>query len=171
MKLLRGSLPAPGVVARTLSLPSNMNTPAAKRARRRRRALAPGIVPGGWCSRCALCGPAGECLDTVVKSGRCGDWVWYVRNGHQWRRRWLKGIDPKTAKQLAWRAHLAAASKAYNEVLTDEQQDACIAAGARRRCRPRLGDSGTQTGQQYWVGQKCSEKPPAPTPKAGKRKS
>ena len=171
MKLLRGSMPAPGVVARTLLLPPNMNTPAAKRARRRRRALAPGIVPGGWCSRCALCGPAGECLDTVEKSGRCGDWVWYVWNGHQWRRRWLKGIDPKTAKQRAWRAHLAAASKSYNEVLTDEQQDACIAAGARRRCRPRLGDSGMHTGQQYWVGKKCSEKPPAPTPKARKRKS
>ncbi len=150
----------------------NMNTLAAQRARRRRRALAPGILPGGLCSRCALCGPAGECFDGVAhKSGRCGDWVWYVRGGHQWRRRWLKPFDPKTAKQLAWRAHLAAASKAYNELLTDEQQDACIAAGAKRRCRPRLGDSGTQTGQQYWVGKECSEKPPAPAPKAWKRKS
>ena len=143
-----------------------MNSAKAQRARRRRRALAPGIVPGGWCSRCPLCGLAGECFDPAVKSGRCGDWVWYLRNGHQWRRRWVKGFDPKTAKQLAWRAHLAAASKAYNELLTDEQQDACIAAGAKRRCRPRLGDSGSQTGQQYWVGKECSEKPPALAPKA-----
>ncbi len=149
-----------------------MNTPAAKRARRRRRALAPGIVPGGWCSRCALCGPAGECLDDVAnKSGRCGDWVWYVWNDQQWRRRWLKPFDPKTPKQRAWRARLAAASKAYNEVLTDEQQDACVAAGAKRRTRPRLGDSGQQTGQQYLVGKACSEKPPAPARQAGKPKS
>ena len=149
-----------------------MNTLAAQRAGRRRRALAPGIVPGGCCSRCALCGPAGECLDaTALKSGRCGDWVWYVRNGHQWRRRWVKGFDPKTPKQRAWRARLATASKAYNEALTDEQQDACTAAGAKRRTRPRLGDSGPETGHQYWVGKECVEKPPMPASKAGKRKS
>ena len=97
--------------------------------------------------------------------------MWYVWKGYQWRRRWFKPFDPKTAKQLAWRAHLAAASKAYNEMLTDEQQDACIAAGAKRRTRPRLGQSGLETGQQYWVGKECSEKPPSPAPKAGKRKS
>ena len=149
-----------------------MNTAATQRARRRRRALAPRIVPGGCCSRCALCGPAGECLDaTALKSGRCGDWVWYVWNGQQWRRGWFKPFDPMTAKQLAWRAHLAAASKAYNEVLTDEQQDACIAAGAKRRTQPRLGQSGPQTGQQYWVGKECSEKPPALIRRARKRKA
>ncbi len=116
-------------------------------------------MPGGWCSRCVLCGPAGECLDGVAhKSGRCGDWVWYVRNGHQWRRRWLKPFDPKTPKQLAWRARLAAASKAYSDLLTDEEQDACTAAGANRQTRPRLGQSGTQDGHQYWVGKECKEK-------------
>jgi hypothetical protein len=117
-----------------------------------------------------LCGCAGECFDPAVKSGRCGDWVWYVRGGHQWRRRWVKGFDPKTAKQLAWRAHLAAASRAY-DLLTEEQQDACIAAGAKRRTRPRLGQSGLQTGQQYWVGKELSEEPPAPARRARKRKS
>lgn len=35
--------------------------------------------------------------------------------------------------------------------LTDEQQDACIAAGAKVQSRPRLGQSGPLTGQQYWV--------------------
>ncbi len=148
----------------------HMDTAAAQRARRRRRALAPGIVPGGWCSRCPLCGQAGECFDLAVKSGRCGDWVWYVR-GHQWRRRWLKPFDPKTAKQRAWRAHLAAASKAYNELLTEEQREACIAAGARRRTRARLGQSGPQTGQQYWVGKELKENPPAPIPKTRKPNS
>ncbi len=127
--------------------------------------MAPGIVPGGFCGRCVFCGPGGECRDgTACKSGRCGDWVWYVRNGHQWRRRWLKGFDPKTAKQRAQRARLAAASKAYNEVLTEAERRACIAEGAKRRTRPRLGQSGPQTGQQYSVGKECSEKPPVPAP-------
>jgi hypothetical protein len=119
-----------------------------------------------------LCGPAGECRDdTEVKSGRCGDWVWYVWNGQQWRRLWVEPVDSKTARQRAWRARLAAASKAYNEVLTDEDQDACIAEGAKRQTRPRLGQSGAQTGQQFWVGKECKEKPPVPATKARKRKS
>ena len=63
--------------------------------------------------------------------------------------------DPKTAQQLAWRTHLAAASKAYHEALSEEQRRACIAAGAKRKTRPRLGQSGRQTGQQYWVGGQC----------------
>ena len=78
-----------------------------------------------------------------------------------------QGRDPNTPWQQAWRARLAAASKAYDETLTDEQQDACIAAGAKRRTRPRLGQSGQQTGQQYWVGKECKQKP-APAPNARK---
>ena len=131
----------------------------------------PGILPGGHCSRCPFCGPAGECRDTAVKSGRCGVWVWYVWKGRQRRRRWVKGFDPKSPKQLAWQARLAAASKAYSEVLTDAEQDACIAAGAKRRTRPRLGQSGPQTGHQYWVGKECQEKPPPSARRVGKPKS
>jgi hypothetical protein len=149
----------------------NMGKPAANRAKRRRKALAPGIVPGGWCCRCPLCGRSGECFSSGVKSGRCGDWVWYVWKGYQWRRRWVKPYDPKTAKQRAWRAHLAAASQAYSEELTDEQRHACIAAGAKRKTRPRLGQSGPETGQQWWVGQESKQKPPAPTLRAGKPKT
>jgi len=134
-----------------------MDTPVANRAKRKRRALAPGVVPGGWCSRCLVCGPAGECFHPAVKSGRCGDWVWYVWKGHQWRRRWLKPYDPKTPKQVYWRARLAAASKAYGEGLTQEQRRVCIAAGAQRKTRRRLGQSGKVTGQQYWVGEQCKE--------------
>ena len=129
-------------------------------------------MPGGWCSRCPLCGPSGECLDdTPLKSGRCGDWVWYVWNGQQWRRRWFQPFDPKTPRQVYWRARLAAASKTYTETLTEEEQDACIAAGARRRTRPRLHQSGPQTGQQYSVGKECKEKPEPLAPKARKPNS
>ncbi len=94
----------------------------------------------------------------MLKSGRCGDWVWYMRGGKQCRRRWAKPRDPKTPAQLRCRERLAAASKEYNEALTAEQQDACIAAGAKQQSRPRLGDSGTLTGQQNWVQKRCKGK-------------
>jgi hypothetical protein len=81
----------------------------------------------------------------------------------------VEGFDPKTARQQAWRARLAAASKAYHEVLTEEERRACIAEAPRTR--PRLGQSGPQTGQQYSVGKECSEKPPVPAPRARKPKS
>ena len=145
-----------------------MDKPAAKRARRRRRAWAPGVVPGGWCSRCPECGPAGECYHAALKSGRCGDWVWYVWKGRQWRRRWLKPFDPQTPKQVYWRARLEAVSKGYSQGLSQEERQVCIGEGARRRTRPRLGRSGKQTGQQYWVGEQCKEKSPPPARQARK---
>ena len=129
-------------------------------------------MPGGFCIRCILCGPAGECFDeTPRKSGRCGDWVWYWRDGHQWRRLWVKPFDPQTAKQRAWRAGLAAASKAYTEELTPEQQADCIAKGAQRQTKPRLEQSGPETGQQYWVGKECKDKPPTAVRKLRKPNS
>jgi hypothetical protein len=60
---------------------------------------------------------------------------------------------------MAWRARVAAASKAYSATLTEEEQDACIAEGAKRQTRKRLGQSGPATGQQWWVSQKLREKP------------
>jgi hypothetical protein len=53
---------------------------------------------------------------------------------------------------------LGAASSNYSASLTDKQQNACIAAGAKVRSRPRLGQWGWLTGQQYWVGQECTRK-------------
>jgi hypothetical protein len=147
-----------------------MSKPAANRTKRRRHAWAPGIVPGGWCSRCPQCGPAGECFHPALKSGRCGDWVWYVWKGHQWRRRWLKPYDPQTPQQVYWRARLAAASKAYSQRLTQEERRACIAAGAQRKTRRRLGQSGKKTGQLYWVGEQCKPEPPAAARQASKPK-
>jgi hypothetical protein len=103
------------------------------------------------CRDCRFCGPSKRCLDLAIRSGRCGDWVWYVRGSKQCRRRYARPKDPRTVAQLLNRGRFRTASKRYHRVLTDEQQDACIAAGAKARSRPRLGQSGPLTGQQYWI--------------------
>jgi hypothetical protein len=88
----------------------------------------------------------------VPRSGKWGKWVYYMRNGKQCRRRYVKPRDPHTPGQLRSRAALAAASKAYSWALTEEQRQECRAAGAKVRSRPRLAQSGRLTGQLYYVG-------------------
>ena len=107
--------------------------------------------PKHSCRGCPFCGPSGECLDPTPKSGRCGDWVWYFRNGKQCRRRYAFPRDPRTPAQLCCRARLGVVSKAYSYSVTPEQRAACIAAGAKVQSQPRLAQSGPLTGQQYWV--------------------
>jgi hypothetical protein len=105
-----------------------------------------------WCRRCPFSAPSGRCLDTTIRSGRCGDWVFYrLPGGKQCRRRWVRPKDPLTPAQTRNRARLAAASCKYSAGLTAQERAACIAAAARRRSRPRLGQSGPLTGQQYSV--------------------
>jgi hypothetical protein len=105
-----------------------------------------------WCRRCRFRAPSGRCLDTTIRNGRCGDWVYYLLRGNkQYRRRWVRPKDPRTPAQLHSRARLGAASHTYSARLTDEQRDACIAAGAKLQSRRRLGQSGSLTGQQYSV--------------------
>jgi hypothetical protein len=151
-------------------LRQNMNTKAVTGSKARTAAKVPRPLTPDRCSLCEWCSPSGECLEPVIKSGRCGDWVWYMRGTKQCRRRWARPIDPKTPAQLRSRARLAAASREYNEALTDEQQDACIAAGAKQQSRPRLDQSGKLTGQQHWVRQRCAGKTEAPARQARKRK-
>jgi hypothetical protein len=105
-----------------------------------------------WCRRCRFRAPSGRCLDTTIRIGRCGDWVYYLLRGNkQYRRRWVRPKDPRTPAQLHSRARLGAASHNYSARLTDEQRDAYIAAGAKLQSRRRLGQSGSLTGQQYSV--------------------
>jgi hypothetical protein len=103
------------------------------------------------CRLCPLRDSWGQCLDRQRKSGRCGDWVWYVRGGKQLRHLYVKPHDPRTSRQRNSRAQFGAASKRYGEWLTEKQQEACIAAAAKVQSRPRLGQSGSLTGQQYWI--------------------
>ena len=105
-----------------------------------------------WCRRCRFRAPSGRCLDTTIRNGRCGDWVYYLLPGNkQCRRRWVRPKDPRTPAQRQNRARLAAASRNYSAVLSHQEQGAFIAAGARTQSRPRLGQSGPLTGQQYAV--------------------
>jgi hypothetical protein len=133
-----------------------MQTGKLKDAQRRNAVTVPKVSAGRCCLRCPFYAPSGKCLDKTIRSGRCGDWIWYVRNGKQFRRLWSRPRDPRTPRQVRWRALLAAASKRYSQGLPDGQQDACIAAGARLQSRPRLFQSGPLTGQQYWVRQECA---------------
>jgi hypothetical protein len=103
------------------------------------------------CRRCPFCAPSGRCLERTIKSGRCGDWIWFVRYGKQVCRPYVRPRDPRTPAQLRSRARLSAASRKYGNSLTEKQRDACIAAGAKLRSRPRLGQSGPLTGQQYSI--------------------
>src|ERR1035437_10224070 len=103
------------------------------------------------CRRCPLRAPSGRCLNPARKSGRCGDWIWYMRDNKQCRRRYTRPKDPGTLAQLLCRARLGAVSRRYSRSLTDEEHDACIAAGAKLRSRSRLDQSDLLTGQQYWV--------------------
>ena len=103
------------------------------------------------CRGCPCRAPSGRCLDPTIKSGRCGDWVWYVRGNKQFRHLYVKPQDPRTPKQQRWRARFGSASNKYSDSLTHEQRGACIAAGAKLRSRPRLAQSGPLTGQQYSI--------------------
>ena len=124
------------------------------------------VLRGGRCRRCPFCAPTGECLDPAIKSGRCGDWVWYLRGSKQCRRGWTRPRDPRAPGQLYWRARLSAASRKYSQSLTDKQHEACIAAGAKLHSRPRLAQSGPLTGQQYWVRKECAAKAEGSVPHA-----
>jgi hypothetical protein len=45
--------------------------------------------------------------------------VWYVQGNQQWRRLYVKPEDPRTPKQLHWRARFGAASKTRLSALSD----------------------------------------------------
>ncbi len=135
-----------------------MNVPTPKGSHARKAMRARDLPRRPACRRCPHRGPWGECFATGLKSGRCGDWVWYVRNGKQQRHLYVKPKDPRTPRQFNWRARFAAASRKYSQSMTDEERDACIAAGAKLRSRSRLGQSGRLTGQQYSIKRDCARR-------------
>lgn len=122
----------------------------------------------GGCRRCPFGTPFGQCLAPGLKSGRCGDWVWYLRGTRQWRRLYVKPKDPCTPTQRRCRARFGAASMKYSRSLNDAQRHACALTGAKLHSRPRLGQSGPLTGQQYAIRQELAATPPTSTPSSAK---
>ena len=79
-----------------------------------------------------------------------------MRGSKQCRRRYARPKDPRTLAQMRCRGRLSAASSLYSQALTAEQQDACIAAGAKVQSRRRMNQSGPLTGQQYWIHEEAA---------------
>ena len=77
-----------------------------------------------------------------------------MHKGKQSRRPYLYPRDPRSLAQVRSRARFGAASRKYSYSLTEKQRNACIAAGAKRRSRPRLYQSGPLTVQQYSIRKK-----------------
>ena len=97
--------------------------------------------------------------ETALLSGRFGDWVYFVRNGQQHRRRYVRPADRRTPAQLRCRARLAAAAKywSHSPEVTEQEREAWEAAANQIQSRPRLEQSGPLTGQQYFVGRACAK--------------
>ena len=110
-------------------------------------------------------------LPAAPKSGRLGKWVYYMRNGKQCRRRYVKPRDTRTPEQLRLRAAFGAASHAYSWELTEEERQECRTAGAKVRSRPRLAQSGRLSGQQYHVRRKAAEARAVEQTKASRHKA
>ncbi len=95
--------------------------------------------------------------ETALLSGRFGDYVYFVRNGKQFRRRYVVPTDRRTPGQLRTRASFGAASKywSHSGELSDPARQAWETAANQVQSRPRLEQSGPLTGQQYFVGCAC----------------
>jgi hypothetical protein len=100
----------------------------------------------------------------IPRSGRWGEWVFYMRGNKQCRRRYVVPRDPRTPSQLRCRAAFTAASKAWSHspALTPEDRQAWIAAAAKVQSRVRLNQSGPLTAQQHYVGRTCTQPRPGP---------
>ena len=132
-----------------------------KGRRRRRGFRSPGLTPVG----------AEDMLrhqqlmdDPALKSGRCGAFDYFVRNGRQSYRRHATPRDPRTPAQQLARATFGAASKGWSQALTELDRAAWRAGAAKILSRPRLSLSGPLTGQQYYVGRSsATQGPPSRT--------
>ena len=96
---------------------------------------------------------AEKMVPDVPKSGKFKGWIYYMRGSKQVRRRYVKPRDPRTAAQLRCRAAFGVAVKAWSESqgMTQDDLKAWCVAAKKIRSRPRLGQSGPLTGQQYFI--------------------
>src|ERR1035437_9797531 len=88
----------------------------------------------------------------IPKSGRGRQVVFYRRGRGQYWRRHVIPHNPRTAAQRRARAILSAVSKAWSELLTEQERRAWMAAGRKVRSHPRLAQSGPLTGEMHFAG-------------------
>jgi hypothetical protein len=95
-------------------------------------------------------------LSGPPRSGRRGEWVYYMRGNKQFRRRYVRPRDPRTPAQLRVRQTFGAAAKAWSSPGLSQQERQDVRTAAKKvQSRPRLRQSGHLFGQQYFVGQAC----------------
>ena len=88
----------------------------------------------------------------IPKSGRRGDYVFYMRRRTLCRRRYVIPRNVRTAARRLTRRAFGAIAKAWAERLTEEQRQAWVAAAAKVRSHPRLWQSGPLTGEMHFEG-------------------
>jgi hypothetical protein len=88
----------------------------------------------------------------IPKSGRSGDYVFYMRGRKLCRRRYVVPRNVRTPARRRTRGAFGAIAKAWGERLTEEQRQAWIAAAAKVKSHPRLWQSGPLTGEMHFEG-------------------
>jgi hypothetical protein len=88
----------------------------------------------------------------IPKSGRCGQYVFYMRRRKLCRRRYVIPRNVRTAARRRTRGAFGDIAKAWGERLTEEQRLAWVASGAKVKSHPRLWQSGRLTGEMHFEG-------------------
>jgi hypothetical protein len=88
----------------------------------------------------------------IPKSGRCGDYVFYMRRRKLFRRRYVAPRNVRTAARRHTRRSFGAVARAWGGKLTEEQRRAWMASAVNVKSHPRLWQSGPLTGEMHFQG-------------------
>jgi hypothetical protein len=92
-----------------------------------------------------------EGIIDAPKSGRWGDWEYYMRGKTQCCRRHVERKDPRTPAQRRVRIGLGGVAKAWGAKLTQEQRQAWELVAKQQSSKPRLAQAGRLEGEQLFV--------------------
>jgi hypothetical protein len=92
-----------------------------------------------------------EGIIDAPKSGRWGNWEYYMRGKTQCCRRHVERKDPRTPAQRRVRIGLGGVAKAWGAKLTQEQRQAWELVAKQQSSKPRLAQAGRLEGEQLFV--------------------
>jgi hypothetical protein len=95
----------------------------------------------------------------IRKSGRSGDWVYYLRGKKLCRRRHVVPKNGRTPARRRAQGPFGTIAKAWIKVLTEEQRVAWNTAGAKVMSHPRLGWCDPLSGEIHFEGINCAPYP------------